>query len=142
MPVIDLQKLSDGRTISYVRSTKMMSYSEANTWCTQQNGNLPIPISQKENNFLAEIGSTWLGCSTDNLESLTYTNWACKPSGDGQRCEPSGDGPHVQLLVGKRWGRDWGYGGWNDQPSDQPSENSFSTCYLAIRGENSSYIVA
>ena len=121
------QELSDGRTIWYVRSKKTMSYIEANSWCTQQNGNLPVPASQEENNFLAEIGSTWLAVNAQNFQSMAYTNWACIPKG----CEPSGDGPLVQLIVGERWGHDWGHGGWNDIIGS----DSFATCYLTLKGE-------
>ena len=106
----------------------MMDYIEANSWCTEQNGNLPIPTSQEENDFLADIGSTWLGANTQDSINLSYTNWVCHRNG----CEPSGDGPQVQLIVGYRWDVNWGYGGWNDQ---MISGDSLATCYLAIKGK-------
>ena len=122
--ILDSHKLSDGRTISYVRSTKMMTYIEANSWCTEQKGNLPISNSNEENNFLAKLGSTWLQQTTQDLKSwhMPYTNWVLK--------EPSGDGQQIQLIVGKRWGVEWGYGGWNDQ---KKTGTSLATCYLAVK---------
>ena len=106
----------------------MMTYTEANTWCTEQNGNLPIPISLEENNFLSDIGSTWLGLNMEDVGNFTYTNWACA----GESCEPSGDGTRVQLIVGERWTHDWGHGGWNDQ---HDTGDSLVTCYLSIKGK-------
>ena len=124
--LVTTQKLSNGRIISYVRSSTTMSYNEANSWCTQQSGQLPIPTSQEENDFLANIGSTWLAVNTQNLSGLTYTNWGLGRYGR----EPSGDGSQVELIVGEKWGVDWKFGTWNDGGS------SFAaTCYLKIEGK-------
>ena len=104
----------------------MMSYTEANSWCTQQSGHLSTPRSQEENDFLANIGSTWLAVNTMDLNGLTYTNWGCHST----HCEPSGDATQVELIVGKMWGKDWGFGTWNDGGS------SFAaTCYLEMQFE-------
>ena len=77
-----------------------------------------MPLTQEENDFLSNLGDTWLGFTTNNMPN--YTNW-----GPG---EPNGDGNNVELIAGSRWGKDWN-GQWNDGRG-----NSGITCYLSVGG--------
>ena len=102
-----------------------MSYNAASYWCRQLNGHLPIPSSQEENDFLAEIGNTWLAVNTKDLSGLNFTNWRVG--------EPNGDSDKVQLLVGKQWNADWGFGLWND--GSYAVAPWRATCYLETTGK-------
>jgi len=47
-----------------------MTHTAAQSWCSSQNGHLPIPASFEENEFLRQLGSTWLDFDNIKLEQL------------------------------------------------------------------------
>ena len=96
-----------------------MDYNTALAWCTSNNGVLPVPASDEENEFLRGLGNTFLGFDTSELDQLTWTNW--------RRGEPSGDGPVVQLLTNVPWNSDDWEGKWNDDSRRQYP----ATCYTS-----------
>ena len=94
-----------------------MTHTNALSWCTALGGTLPIPASNEENEFLHNLGNTWLGLTTN--DPFSYTNWH---SG-----EPSGDGIYVQLINTTPWSGEKWNGDWNDSG---PNDNlGSSTCY-------------
>jgi len=94
-----------------------MTLANAQAWCNGINGNLPIPESAEENEFLAGLGSTWLGFLTTDMVGLTFTYWRSN--------EPSGDSTGVQLIAEEqKWGYTWD-GRWNDGSDEWPT-----TCYI------------
>jgi len=100
-----------------------MSHTTAQSWCSSQNGHLPIPGSFEENEFLRQLGSTWLGFDTSNLDILNWTNW-----GYG---EPSGDGSKVRLVDISPSNSDKWYGQWN---ADDDDVEFPATCYITSDG--------
>ena len=115
------QTLSDGRTIYYLRQNKELNFHNARKWCSGKGGALPKPINEIEDDFLKQLGSTWLGFSVDEAETLPYKNW-----GAGEPNRKNDDGDRVQLLTGWNYGTHWG-GTWNDG-----SSKIQSTCYMEI----------
>ena len=112
--------MNDGRKIRYVRKTTKLPYNEAERWCFQWYGHLPIPTSQQENDWLADIGSTWLAVNTQYLKKLTYSNF--------KESEPSGDADTVHLISEVKLNS---YGGfWHDGTGKWPT-----TCYLDKEGK-------
>jgi len=95
-----------------------MTLANAQAWCNGEKGTLPIPESAAENEFLASLGSTWLGFLTTDMTGLTFTHWRSD--------EPSGDSTEVQLIAEEqKFGHTWD-GRWNDGSSDWPA-----TCYVS-----------
>jgi len=84
-------QLPSGRRITYIRNNERMNLEDAEAWCRSHNGHLPIPESAEENEFLRNLGNTWLGFRTTDMSKVTYTNW--RPG------EPSGDSTGVQLIA-------------------------------------------
>ena len=112
--------LENGSTIEYARITVDTSFDVASKWCDSLHGSLPVPTSQEENDFLAELGSTFLGVKTTGL--APFTNW------NEDHSEPSADGHIVELIVGQKWDTDWDNGLWNSGPKH---DHAFPvTCYL------------
>ena len=117
-------QLTPSRQIKYVRNGASMTLADAQAWCSGLNGNLPVPTSAEENEFLASLGSTWLGFTTDDMSGLTFDNWR-KGASDGRPDEPSGDSTEVQLIAEDKWGIRWD-GHWNDADV----ANWPATCYV------------
>ena len=121
--IVVTETLSDGRSILYVVNPNEMSYENAVTYCSNNEGRLPIPMTQEENDFLYGLGGTWLGFSMDNHNNLTYTNWrAGEPNG------PPDAKP--QLLAVTKWDIAWN-GLWNDA---LVNEWAPAVCYLSTSG--------
>ena len=125
---LELRKtLSDGRILVYTRSDDETNYSTAKSRCSP--GHLPVPATQEENEFLASLGGTWLGFTTDNMANINYSNWL---SG-----EPSNDGVAVQLIAGDKWGKTWD-GAWNDQ---RTTANFPYICYSVIENQGKCFSI-
>jgi len=103
-----------------MRKYDHMDYASAIRWCTSINGVLPVPTSEEENDFLYQLGSTWLGVQTDNMSTVHWTNW--------KNGEPNGDGIYVHLV--KEFDGQWNdinlEGGWLFETG--------TTCYTRVTG--------
>jgi len=75
--ILDIIETTIGSVeISYARQDALMDYETAVAWCNGLGGSFPVPTSPEENEFLRQLGNTFLGFGTNSdLSALTWTNW-------------------------------------------------------------------
>ena len=84
---------ADNTTVNFIRSLQSMRRGSARDWCNSFNGQLPMPHSAEENQFLADLGGTWLNAKvadsfgtrsranstnerrTANFTTRSFENW-------------------------------------------------------------------
>jgi len=89
-------KRPDGSSVLYHRTPVPRKWVNAQAYCESQGGSLAIPLSQEENDFLADLGTTHLGWSNgvEGAQAQSFQNWG--PD------NPASTGPdtYVHLIAG------------------------------------------
>jgi len=104
-------ELPNKRSVKFVRTEHLLSHAESANWCNDElKGSLPIPLTTGEEDFLVELGSSWMGLKRSEMSTLPY--------------EPSSiqDGPNAPMkIIDRIIGRTW----------SSNVENVGTTCYVS-----------